>query len=132
MPDLLWDDVKDWFDPETHGTLPNVCVPQTGVPDWQATVDLVRSRWWAYDYAEDSTVVRIPGRVETMFARGATVSVRLTVWPTRGMAVNFFPYGPDEVRCDVDIREIQTQERLDALCAFLRAVGRRLGRPVLM
>jgi hypothetical protein len=33
---------------------------------------------------------------------------------------------------DVDLRELQGQERLDAFCDFLRAIGRRLGKPVLM
>ena len=67
-----------------------------------------------------------------MFARAATVSVRLTMRPIRGMAVNFWPYSADEILFDIDIREIHGQERLDALCAFLRAIGRRLGKPVLM
>jgi hypothetical protein len=132
MSDLLWDDVKDWFDPETYGTLPDVCVPETDVADWQATIDLVRSRGWAYEYTEDSKAVRLPGSVETMFARAATVSLRLTVWPAQGMAINFWPYSADEILFDIDIREIQCQERLDALCAFLRSIGRRLGKPVLM
>jgi hypothetical protein len=84
---LLWDDVKDWFDPETHGTFPYVRVPQTDVADWQATIDLVRSKGWAYEYTENSNLVRLPGSVGIMFARAATVSVRLTMRPIRGMAV---------------------------------------------
>jgi hypothetical protein len=27
VPDLLWDDVREWFDPEANGVLPNVAVP---------------------------------------------------------------------------------------------------------
>ncbi len=36
----------------------------------------------------------------------------------------------DEV--DVDLRELQGQERLDVFCDFLREIGRRLGKPALM
>jgi hypothetical protein len=32
----------------------------------------------------------------------------------------------------VDLRELQGQDRLDVFCGFLREIGRRLGKPVLM
>ena len=34
MPDLWWDDVREWFDPDENGVLPNVTVPGTSVGDW--------------------------------------------------------------------------------------------------
>lgn len=34
--------------------------------------------------------------------------------------------GAEEIDFDVDLREIQGQERLDQFCAFLRSVGRHL------
>lgn len=33
---------------------------------------------------------------------------------------------------DVDLRELQGQERLDVFCGVLREIGRRLGKQVLM
>ncbi|MGY0466657.1 hypothetical protein ACW14Y_41335 [Kitasatospora sp. cg17-2] len=42
MPDLLWDDVKNFFDPDLMGALPDVCVAGTSVNGWQAVFDLVR------------------------------------------------------------------------------------------
>jgi hypothetical protein len=33
---------------------------------------------------------------------------------------------------NIDLRELPGQDRLDVLCAFLRAIGRRLGRPVVV
>ncbi|GAA1543949.1 hypothetical protein GCM10009730_61300 [Streptomyces albidochromogenes] len=38
----------------------------------------------------------------------------------------------DEVDFDVDLRKLQGQERLDVFFGFLREIGRRLGKPVLM
>jgi hypothetical protein len=49
----------------------------------------------------------------------------------RGLAVFRF-HADDEVDFDVDLRELQGQEPLDVFCGFLRAIGRRLGKPVLM
>lgn len=41
-------------------------------------------------------------------------------------------YAAEKIDFDVDLRELQGQERLDVLCGFLTAIGRRLGKPVLM
>lgn len=43
---LLWDDVKDLFDPHTMGSLPNLRVPDTAVDDRQALLDLIVERGW--------------------------------------------------------------------------------------
>jgi hypothetical protein len=58
--------------------------------------------------------------------------VALKVWPTREVLAIFRPYCVETIDFDVDLRELQGQERLEALCGFLRAIGRRLRRPVRM
>ncbi|WP_164493810.1 hypothetical protein [Streptomyces sp. ADI93-02] len=37
----------------------------------------------------------------------------------------------DAVAFDIDLQELQGQERLDVFCGFLPEIGRRLGKPVL-
>ena len=64
MPDLRWDDVASWFHPEWNGALPDLHVPDTTAEDWQAVVDLVRSKGWAYEYLVGSRATRLPARVE--------------------------------------------------------------------
>ncbi|MFJ9713471.1 hypothetical protein [Streptomyces sp. NPDC101234] len=44
MADLLWDDVKCFFDPDLVGSLPDVRVPGASVEDWQAVLDLVAEK----------------------------------------------------------------------------------------
>ncbi|ELP67136.1 hypothetical protein STRTUCAR8_04120 [Streptomyces turgidiscabies Car8] len=56
----------------------------------------------------------------------------LRVWPAPDVLVIFRLESADEIGCDVDLRELQGQERLDLLCGFLRAIGRRLGKPVVL
>jgi hypothetical protein len=56
----LWDDVRNFFDPDLMGALPDVRVPNTSVADWQAVLDLVRSRGWAYAYSEGGAPERLP------------------------------------------------------------------------
>lgn len=48
------------------------------------------------------------------------------------MLAVFRLYSLNEIDFDVDLRELQGQERLDVLCGFLHAIGRRLHKPVVM
>ncbi|WP_416982790.1 hypothetical protein [Streptomyces sp. T028] len=129
-PDLLWDDVKWCFEPD--GSLPDVVVPGTSVADWQAVLDLVVASGWTYEYAEGDTVLPLP-RAETVHARPADAECPvLQVRPVHGLLAIFRFYSDEEIDFDVDPRELQGQDRLDVFCAFLRSVGRRLGKQVLM
>lgn len=107
-------------------------VPGTGVADWQAVVDLVRSRGWAYEYLVDGRVTRLPADVVDVLDRREQTMVELRVWPTRDVLAIFRPFSVEQIDFDVDLRELQGQQRLDVLCSFLRAIGRRLGKPVVM
>ncbi|WP_285629363.1 hypothetical protein [Actinoallomurus iriomotensis] len=132
MPDLWWNDVKNFFDPGLIGALPDVSVSGVSVEDWQAVFDLVRSSGWAWEYREGRVVGSLPS-AEVVFARPAgSETGDLRVWPDPAALVIFRPYSADSIDFDVDLRELQGQRRLDLLCAFLATIGRRLGKPVLM
>lgn len=47
MADLLWNEVRNFFDPHLMGALPDVSVASTSPEDWQAVFDMVRSKGWA-------------------------------------------------------------------------------------
>jgi hypothetical protein len=131
VPDLLWDDVRNFFEPDLMGALPDVCVADTSIEDWQAVLDLVRSRGWSYEYSENGVAARLP-RAEAMLARSKNGDVMLRVWPAPGFLVIFRAYEADVIDFDVDLRELQGQGGVDALCRLLRAIGRRLGKPMVM
>lgn len=131
-PDLLWDEVQPLFDPGLMGSLPDLCVPATSIADWQALLDLAASGRWRHEYAEGDVAIRLP-RAEAVFSRQPDAeSASLRVWPAPDMLAIFRFYNPAQIDFDVDLREIQGQERLDVFCAFLKAIGQRLGKPVLM
>jgi hypothetical protein len=132
VADLLWDDVSCFFDPDLMGSLPDVRVPNASVEDWQAILDLVVERGWKCQYSEGETVLAVP-RAEAVLGRPADAEYpELRVWPTADVLAIFRFRADDEVDFDVDLRELQGQERLDVFCGFLRRIGRRLGKPVLM
>ncbi|MFI9723827.1 hypothetical protein ACIHFE_29920 [Streptomyces sp. NPDC052396] len=131
MPDLLWDDVKDFFNPELMGSLPDVRVADTSVEDWQAVLDLVRSQGWPCEYSEDGAAVRLP-RAADMMARSESTDALLRVWPATGFLAIFRAYEAGSIDFDVDLRELHGQDGVNVLCRLLRAIGRRLGKPVVL
>jgi hypothetical protein len=132
VADLLWDDVKCFFDPDLMGPLPDVLVLDTSVEDWQAVLDLIAASGWRCQYSEGETALPVP-RAEAVLSRSADAErPELRVWPTADVLAIFRFYSVEEIDFDVDLRELQGQERLDVFCGFLRAIGRRLGKPVLM
>ncbi|GGX62481.1 hypothetical protein GCM10010515_32680 [Streptomyces fructofermentans] len=68
MSDLLWDDVKCFFDPDSMGSLPDMRVPNASVEDWQAVLDLVAEKGWECQYSEGGTVLPVP-RAEAVLSR---------------------------------------------------------------
>lgn len=132
MPDLRWDDVREWFDPQANGSLPDVCVDGTSIADWQAVLDLVRDEGWAFEYLVGGDRADLPEVAEGMLDQPDDECVELRVWPVVGVLMIFRLYSVSSVDFDVDLRELQGQGRLDVLCDFLRILGKRLGRSVVM
>ncbi len=119
-------------DPDLMGSLPDVRVPCATVEGWQAVLDLVVEKGWKCQYSEGERVLPVP-RAEAVLSRSADAECPdLRVWPAAGVLAIFRFPADDEVDFDVDLRELQAQERLDVFCGFLRELGRRLGKPVLM
>jgi hypothetical protein len=132
VSDLLWEDVRNFFDPDLMGSLPDVRVPGASVDDWQAVLDLVRSTGWEFEYSVGEYVLPLP-RAKAVLSRPADAEQPyLHVRPVPGVRAIFRFYAAEEIDFDVDLRQLQGQERLDVFCGFLSAIGRRLVKPVLL
>jgi hypothetical protein len=131
VPDLLWDDVKALFCPEINGTLPDVVVEGTTAEDWQKLLDLVRELG-QYAYSVDGEPMELTSAAHMAGAAHAHDMPVLRVWPVPDMLVIFRMYHVESIDFDVDLRELQGQERLDILLGFFRLIGRRLGKSVSM
>ncbi|WP_328406514.1 hypothetical protein OHS70_38955 (plasmid) [Streptomyces sp. NBC_00390] len=55
MADLLWDDVKSFFDPDLMGSLADVLVPEASMEDWQTVLEVVGASGWMCQYSEGET-----------------------------------------------------------------------------
>jgi hypothetical protein len=127
---LLWPDVAAWFDPRTNGRLPDACVAGVSLAGWQALLDLIRSRGWASEHSVDHETFPLPQRAADLISDEGYPQIR--VWPTPRIQVIFRMYTPADIDFDVDLRELQGQERLDDFCDFLRTLGRALNSRVVL
>jgi len=110
------------------GTIAALLVPA----DRQALLNFVASSRWRFEYAEGDMIRPLP-RAESVLSRPLDAeSASLRVWPTPDLLAIFRFSASSQIDVDIDLRKIQDQATLDAFCAFLKRIGRRLGKPVLM
>jgi hypothetical protein len=133
VSDLLWDDVKQWFDPVENGTATDVIVANTTLADWQLLLDLIRLHEWACEYERGDLPAPVPDSAGKLFP-GETVDHvhQLRVWPDPDLEWIIRPWAVEEILSDVDLHQIQGQERLDTFCRFLRTLGHALQKEVLV
>ncbi|GIF66239.1 hypothetical protein Ais01nite_42740 [Asanoa ishikariensis] len=128
MPDLVWNDVAHYF--EVDGSLRDAYVFGVSMVDWQHVVDVARARGWRLDYTADGLPLPLPQKVSDIFTGREETGTTLSIWPVADIAVNTHFFADDEIEFDFDPQELQGQDRLDVLCAFLRAMGSALNKPV--
>ncbi|WP_245663630.1 hypothetical protein [Nocardia arthritidis] len=68
--------------------------------------------------------------VETFFDPGRMIDLRVRLAPD--VLAIFRPVSATEIDFDIDLRELRGQPGVDILCGLLRAIGRRVGKPVSM
>jgi hypothetical protein len=131
--DIAWDDVKEWFDLAENGSAPDVIVHDTTLADWERLLELMRSEGWRCDYDFREQGLPLPVSAAEIFVRdpdGERPTLR--VWPGLELEWIIRPWSTDEIVSDVSLHDIQGQERLDAFCRFLRTLGARLGKRILV
>lgn len=129
MNDLSWDEISPHF--VANGSLVDVYVFDATISDWQQTIDLVREQdWWSQ--FEDGGVVRpLPTSVQAIFARHREHAELLRL-RLGHLEANCHFFDTTEIEFDLDPREFRDQSDLDMLCSFMRALGRRLGKSVVL
>lgn len=129
MSTLRWEDVTDLFDPRLVGSLPDGWVEgATTVDDWQAVLDLVLTGPWRWQVDGNAlpTAAELAARLDDPGSERSPVRVEVT--PEGWVLLWCLSIG--SIDFDLDVKAFQGQERLDALCDFLRSVGRAIGRSV--
>ncbi|MFI5735913.1 hypothetical protein ACIA49_37720 [Kribbella sp. NPDC051587] len=132
MTHLRWEEVQNFFDPDLMGALPDLWIPDSTVEDWQSVFDLVQSSEWTWTFLIGGRAQPLPRAADVLSRPADAELADLHVDPAVGVRVIFRPMQSVEVNFDVDLRELQGQQGVDTLSAFLCTLGRRLAKPVLM
>ncbi|KQX07704.1 MULTISPECIES: hypothetical protein [unclassified Leifsonia] len=103
--------------------LPDGQVLGSSQSDWPAVVQAIGRTGWSVAWSHDGGAVEL-GQLHDPDRRLDSFAVR----PIPTVRVNFFL--GDEVLFDVDLRELQDQVALDAVCEVFALLGRSLGKPV--
>ena len=111
--------------------MPNGTV--TGVDNalWQLLLEELVRNSWTRSFQIDGHEVPLPNDADGLFGTGDDTRL-LKIFLAEDVQINIFLYDVGSIDFDFDLRELQTQGSLDALCAFVRSVGTTVGRDVVM
>jgi hypothetical protein len=112
-------------------SLPNGRVDDTTLADWQAVLDLIAVERPGSVFRAHGTDRPIPETASELFSTDRLLGgVRVVL--ASGVQVNFLPVEETTIDFDIDSRQLVDQHHLDDLSAFIRDLGRRLDKPVLL
>ena len=105
------------------GVLPDAWVIDSSEEDWPNLLTAFARAGWPHRW---NSTGRTPllGELDDPEYLGQSIAV----WPTPGVQLNFFV--EDNVVFDLDLRELQDQAAVDALCEAIDFIGTALGKSV--
>jgi hypothetical protein len=124
-----WQQAKAEF--ECDGSLRDLYILNADVEVWQRVIDSLRSSEYPCRYQVDDNDRPLPGSVEDVFKKRQEAGFLLSV-DVDGILLNCHFFTEEEVEFDLDPREIDSREKLQALFRFMRRIGQAAGRHVIM
>jgi hypothetical protein len=126
---LLWESVRSEF--AWEGSWRDICVSDVDLLAWQAAADALFREGQRGRFTLDGVEQEIPRDLGGVFA-AAGKSQALWAVMVGGVTVVCHFFHETEVEFDLDPREVQGQEQLDAVIGFMGTLAEAIGKPVLM
>ena len=126
---LSWDGVKAEF--AWEGSWRDICVLETSIDEWQATLDMLRARKFNLAFTINGAVAELPQDIGEAFEKARDAALCLSVF-TRGVCLNCHFFDLSEIEFDLDPREILGQLEFDAVVEFMQEVAAATDKFVLM
>ena len=124
-------DVREYWEGD-HGAFIDTYVVSTTASDWQRVLETMQAHAWPSYYYEDSEPALMPSDVQEIFAHRERAVCLWQIRPSEEVRINCNFVDTDEIEFSVDPREIVAQRHLDLICEFISALGRALGKAVLV
>jgi hypothetical protein len=113
------------------GSLRDIYVLGTGLPDWQQVLDMVR-RWAPKPtFAIDGEPTPLPERVEEIFRPGREPSAVLSLG-VGGVTLNCHFFAEEEIEFDFDPAEVTGSAQAEALANFMSLLGEATAKIVVL
>lgn len=126
---MNWQEVKADF--EYDGSLLDLYILDTDVQTWQKLLDCLRTNAYPLTYTVEGEQVALPVDVETVFCKRQKASAFLDI-DVHGIRVNCHFFVQEQIKLDIDPREVNTETQFGHLCEFVQRIGRGLGRCVIL
>jgi hypothetical protein len=116
---------------EWDGGLRDLYVLNTTIEDWQAAIDFLRSSAYPLSFWLNDKAVPLPENVGSVFANRSQIDVLLSI-DISGMIINCHFFTEQELELDLDPREVNSEEQLNSLFRFMKALGQYLRKGVIL
>ncbi|QDT14379.1 hypothetical protein [Alienimonas californiensis] len=114
---------------DRDGSLRDVLVLETTVDDWERLLDFVRTGPQTYSYSSVDGKADLPAAQE-IFPDGQREGLHLMAVNLGGCTANCHFFWTGDIEFDLDPKEVTTAERAAAVFAWMRDLGRELGKPI--
>ena len=126
---MEWEKCRPDFKPD--GSLRDIYVLATSTREWDVALSVVRDSATSLAFSIDGVARPLPPSASEVFALSRDRSALLTFdYAAIPFSCHFFD--EDEIELSLAPNDISSPDRLDALAEFLRTLGRRIGRDVLL
>jgi hypothetical protein len=130
MQSVSWSDVRD--DLEWDGSWRDIYVLGTSRQDWQALLDFLRTSGYEITFCRAEGQAALPENVSHVFDLVKQIGRPLLQVEVGGVVLNCHFFTECEIEFDFDPREVQTDEEVKSLFAFMRRLSLALRKPVRM
>jgi hypothetical protein len=129
MNGLAWNAVRDEF--AFDGSWRDIYVLGTDMASWQRMLDGLRAAGYDLAYFRADQPSDLPAAAAQAFPSPAEPDRRLSI-RFAGVLANCHFFTPEEIEFDIDPREVQGQEQLDALFGFMRCLAEAVGKEAIL
>lgn len=129
MDGLVWDAVSGEF--AFDGSWRDIYVLGTDMADWQRILDALRQADYDLAYFRENLPAELPAEAPQAFPLSGACD-RLLAVRFAGVQANCHFFTPEEIEFDIDPREVQGQEQLDAVFGFMRCITDAVGKEAIL
>ena len=126
---MKWEDYAADFD--FDGSLRDIYVLETSLPDWQIFADFLRASNYKYTFHVAGEVTNFPVDIAKAFELRISVGA-LLLFEVGSVTLACHFFNDWEIEFDLDPREVKGEEQAELIFDFMNQLGRALNKEVVL